>query len=174
MPVLPRFVLVRAAVVGLAAAGCSGLGAYEAPCFDDSACENGAVCRGGECVIECVVDRECPASAPLCEFNRCTPLASQVPDAGELPDLAPLPDFGGTRPTPDAAAPTSDAAAPAPDAAAPLPDAAAPVPDAAAPVPDAAAPLPDAAAPAPDAAAPLPDAAAPAPDAAAPLPDAAP
>ncbi|MCK6573251.1 hypothetical protein L6V77_19400, partial [Myxococcota bacterium] len=117
MPAITRLRL-RVLALGLTASGCTGLGAYDAPCYDDSACENGTICRGGECVLECVVDRECPATAPLCEFNRCTPRASAPPDASPLADLAPLGDFS-VAPTPDAAvAPTPDAAvAPTPDAA---------------------------------------------------------
>ena len=132
---------------------CGGLGTYATPCFDDSGCENGAVCRAGECVLQCVTPNECPASAPLCQFNRC--IAPPGGDDAAQADALPLSDLGSF---PDAAALTPDAAALTPDAAALTPDVAALTPDATAVTPDAAALTPDAAALTPDAAALTPDA----------------
>lgn len=152
---LPRIAVPFSLTGLLWLAGCGGLGTYETPCYDDSACENGEVCRAGQCVLQCVTDVECPSTAPICRFNRCIVEGSTSPDAS-LPDAALATPDVAVVPTPDAAvAPTPDATvAPPPDAAvAPPPDAAVvATPDAAvAPTPDAAV-LPDAAAATPDAA----------------------
>lgn len=148
---LPRIALPLS-LAGLSwLAGCGGLGTYATPCYDDSACENGEVCRAGQCVVQCVTDVECPSSAPICQFNRCIVEGSTAPDAS-LPDAELFtPDAAPVVTADAAAAPTPDAAPVAPDAAvvAPTPDAAAPVtPDAA--LPDAA--TPDAVVVTPDAA----------------------
>jgi Notch-like protein len=43
-------------------------------CYGDSQCRAPQVCRGGRCVLECVVDEDCDASFTaeyVCEENRC-------------------------------------------------------------------------------------------------------
>ena len=133
---------VAITMAALAPSGCGGLGALNVPCYQDSDCENGDVCRAGSCVVQCVTDLECPDTAPTCRFNRC--IGPPAADAGLTP-----PDLAFT-PAVDAVVESVDAAPVAPDAAVAVTPDAAPVatPDAAAvATPDAAlAVTPDAAA----------------------------
>lgn len=74
----------------VACAGCTGLGTQSFGCSDDSSCESGRVCRDGDCVVECLEDRDCPEGEPLCRFQRC--VAPEAPAS-----LPPFPlDAGAT------------------------------------------------------------------------------
>jgi hypothetical protein len=92
-------------------------------CKLNSECGAEQICLDGECVTNCLANRDCPAAAPHCVGGRCVTTA---PDGG-------IDTSDGAN---DTASPPPDTAPPPPDTTSPPPDTSSPPPDTTSPPPD--------------------------------------